>query len=147
MKSIGKKALFILAALGLVMAFLSGCAGMGKPATVDSGYANGTWKGTGLDDRGVSWIFTFVLRQDGGSLSGTGQWLGSDGAVGTTTMTGTIDVGGRGFALDEKIAVASGAVAAASYKGSFSPDFQKMSGAWTIPGGGSARTFEAAKAR
>ena len=146
MKSTGNKATFTFVALGLLALVLAGCAGMGKPAT-DPGYATGTWKGSGLDDRGVSWTFTFVLRQDGGSLSGTGQWLGSDGAIATTPMTGTINAGGRSFVLDEKITNASGAIAAANYKGSFSSDLQKMTGAWTIPGGGSAGTFEAEKAK
>jgi hypothetical protein len=133
--------------LGLVLVILAGCVSTAKaPAAGNPGNLNGTWKGSGLDDRGVAWEFTFVFSQNGANLTGTGEWTGSDGATATTKMVGTINAASRSFAFqDVAIGDSSGDIAQAEYTGTLSADYQKLSGEWTIPGGGSPGKFTAAK--
>jgi hypothetical protein len=147
MKFLRVKTLILVSAICLLSLLLAACAGTPK-SVASIGPATGTWAGTGIDDRGVTWEFTFVLRQDGAKITGTSDWVGSDGAAATTNIEGTIAADTRAFTLkDIAIGNVSGDVAAGIYSGSFSADFQKLTGGWTIPGGGSPGKFEAKKTK
>jgi hypothetical protein len=111
----------------------------------DQADITGTWKGKGVDKRGVKWDFTFTLTQKENVIEGEGVWEGSDNSTGKTNMKGTIDLAKKTFILkDVDLNDVSGNVLAATYTGSFSADFKKMTGKWTIPKG-SPGTFEAEK--
>jgi hypothetical protein len=106
----------------------------------------GTWKGKGSDTRGVTWEFTFTLTQKGEIIEGESSWEGSDGSTATSTIKGTVNIAKKTFILNDiDLNDVSGDVAAGTYTGSFSADFQKMKGRWTIPNGGSPGKFEAVK--
>jgi len=103
----------------------------------------GTWKGKGVDKRGVKWGFTFTLTQKDDVLEGGSSWEGSDGSSAKSTLKGTINLAKRTFILnDSELKDVSGDVRAGTYTGSFSPDFNKMTGKWTVPNG-SPGTFKA----
>lgn len=107
---------------------------------------NGTWKGKGVDTRGVTWKFTFTLTQKDTVIEGESTWEGSDGSSAASTMRGKINFAKKSFMLkDVDLNDVSGDVAAAIYTGIFSDDFRKMTGKWTITNGGSPGTFEAVK--
>ena len=112
----------------------------------EAGGITGTWKGKGVDTRGVKWEFTFTFIQKDGVIEGESSWEGSDGSSATSTIKGTVNFAKKTFIMkDVDLNDVSGDVMAGTYTGTFSADFQKMTGKWTIPNGGSPGTFEAVK--
>ena len=110
-----------------------------------AGGITGIWKGKGVDSRGITWEFTFILTQKDTVIEGESSWVGSDGSSATSTMKGKIDSAKKTFTLkDMNLDNANGDVMLATYTGKFSDDFQKMTGKWTVPKG-SPGTFEAVK--
>jgi len=142
MRKIKAIAFFIIAAFSLLL-FIQPVTG-GEAG--ETGGITGTWKGKGVDTRGVKWEFTFTLTQKDGAIEGESSWEGSDGSTAKSVMKGKINFAKKTFILkDVDINDISGDIAAAVYTGTFSDDFKKMKGKWTIPNGGSPGTFEAVK--
>ncbi len=137
--------LLVIALFALLL--VSGCAGMAKSAAApEAGKVTGTWVGSGSDDRGVEWDFTFVLKQNGKKLTGTSVWQGSDGAAATSDMEGTVDsVNGAFTLVDTSIGGVSGDVDVATYSGSFDPEFNKMAGTWVTAINKSEGEFKASR--
>jgi len=146
MKIFKDKIMLVVIAL-IALLLVSGCAGMAKSAAApETGKVTGTWVGSGSDDRGVDWDFTFVLQQNGKKLTGTSVWQGSDGAAATSDMEGTVDIGTGAFTLvDISIGDVSGDAGVATYTGSFDPDFKKLAGTWLTAIAKSEGEFEASR--
>lgn len=141
MKMFKASALIIISALCLLLSVQPGTGAEGS----ETGGISGTWKGAGVDSRGVKWEFTFTLTQKDGVIEGDSSWEGSDGSKATSSMKGTVNFAKKTFVLkDVNLDNVSGDVMLATYTGSFSADFMKMKGKWTVPNG-SPGTFEAVK--
>jgi len=142
MKKFKASAFIIISAFFLL---LSVQPGIGADAA-ETGGISGTWKGKGVDTRGVTWEFTFILTQKDGVIEGESSWEGSDGSTATSSLKGTINFAKKLFMIkDVDLDNVSGNVAAGVYTGTFSADFMKMKGKWIITNGGSPGTFEAVK--
>jgi len=132
----------LVLALALPACGGTGPAAAGAPTAGESFLcAVGNYAGTGVDEEGTTWSFTFALRQEGQDLVGTFEWSGSNGAVGEERVRGRVDCTSGRFEWSGEAASGGSEtveIVTAEYSGRFTEDFGGFSGSWV---GGSPGTL------